>query len=126
VKSTIEGYRIYEVPEVQEYVSGDEVKATFSYNPIVRTGDKDQNVNVAEVYNPQFKWTCGEKTIDTKSELNGLTQSAILPANSECEFGYHKARNIIVAEIISYGLIILTILGAVGLVIKKIWFWGKK
>ena len=126
VKSTIEGYRIYEVPEVQEYVSGDEVKATFSYNPIVRTGDKDQNVNVAEVYNPQFKWTCGDKTIDTKSELNGLTQSAILPANSECEFGYHKARNIIVAEIISYGLIILAILGFVWLGIQKIWSWGKK
>jgi hypothetical protein len=126
VKSTIEGYRIYEVPEVQEYVSGDEVVATFSYNPIVRTGDKDQNVNVAEVYNPQFKWICGDKTIDTKPELNGLTQSAILPANSECEFGYHKSRNVVIAEIISYGLIILTILGFVWLGIQKIWSWGKK
>lgn len=126
VKSTIEGYRIYEVPEVQEYVSGDEVKATFSYNPIVRTGDKDQNVNVAEVYNPQFKWDCGDKIINTKSELNGLTQSAILPANSECEFGYHKARSVVISEIISYGLIILAILGFVWLGIQKIWFWGRK
>ena len=126
VKSTIEGYRIYEVPEVQEYISGDEVVATFSYNPIVKTGDKEQNINIAEVYNPQFKWACGDKTINTKSELNGLTQSAILPANSECKFGYHKARNVVIAEIISYGLIILAILGFVWLGIQTIWFWGKK
>jgi hypothetical protein len=126
VNSTIEGYRIYEVPEVQEYVSGDEVVATFSYNPIVRTGDKDQNVNVAEVYNPQFKWACGDETINTKPERNGLTQSAILPANSECEFGYHKAWRVVVAEIISYGLIILVILGFVWLGIQKTWSWRKK
>lgn len=126
VKSTIEGYRIYEVPEVQEYVSGDEVKAKFSYNPIVKTGDKEQVVNIAEIYNPQFKWTCGDKTINTKPEINGLTQSAILPANSECGFDYHKARNVVVAEIISYGLIILAILGAIGLAIKRIWYWGRK
>jgi hypothetical protein len=126
VKSTIEGYRIYEVPEVQEYVSGDEMKAKFSYNPIVRIGDKEQNINIAEVYNPQFKWDCGDKIINTKPERNGLTQSAILPANSECEFGYHKARSVVISEIISYGLIILAILGAVWLVIKKIWYWGKK
>jgi hypothetical protein len=126
VNSTVEGYRIYEVPEVQEYVSGDEVKAKFSYNPIVRTGDKDQNVNVAEVYNPQFKWDCGDKIINTKPERNGLTQSAILPANSECEFGYHKARSVVISEIISYGLIILAILGFMWLGIQKIWFWGRK
>ena len=67
-----------------------------------------------------------DKTINTKSELNGLTQSAILPANSECEFGYHKARNVVIAEIISYGLIILAILGFVWLGIQTVWFWGRK
>ena len=126
VKSTIEGYRIYEVPDVKEYISGDKMEVGFSYSPMVRTGDKERNVNVAEVYNPQFKWACGDKTINTKSELNGLTQSAILPANSECEFGYHKARNVVIAEIISYGLIILAILGFVWLGIQTVWFWGRK
>ena len=126
VKSTIEGYRIYEVPDVKKYISGDKMEVGFSYSPMVRTGDKERNVNVAEVYNPQFKWACGDKTINTKSELNGLTQSAILPANSECEFGYHKARNVVIAEIISYGLIILAILGFVWLGIQTVWFWGRK
>jgi hypothetical protein len=126
VNSTVEGYRIYEVPDVKEYVSGDKVEVGFSYNPTIRTGDDERNVNVAEVYSPQFKWTCGEKTIDTKSKTNGLTQSAILPANSECKFGYHKSRSVVVAETISYGLILLAILGAMGLAIKRIWFWGKK
>jgi hypothetical protein len=126
VNSTIEGYRIYEVPDVKPYISGDAIDTGFSYNPMVRTGDNESTVNIAELYSPQFKWTCGDKTIDTKSENNGLTQVAVLPANSECEFGYQKARSVVVAEIISYGLIILAILGAVGLVIKRIWYWGKK
>lgn len=126
VNSTVEGYRIYEVPDVKPYISGDKVDMGFSYNPIVKTGDNEQTVNIAEVYNPQFKWTCEDKTIDTKPERDGLMQSVILPANSECEFGYHKSRSVVVSEIISYGLIILAILGAIGLVIKRIWFWGKK
>lgn len=126
VNSTIEGYRIYEVPDVKGYVSGNKVEEGFSYNPVVRTGDNESTVNIAEVYNPQFKWICGDKTINTKSERNGLTQSAILPANSECGFGYHKARNVIVSEIISYGLIIFAILGSIGLAIKRIWYWGRK
>lgn len=119
VRSTIEGYRIYEVPEVQEYVSGDEVGAKFSYNPIIKTEDKEKNVNVAEVYNPQFKWICGDQTIDTKPERNGLTQSAILPANSECEFGYHKSRSVLVADWIFYGLFGIAV-GAGILVIGRV------
>lgn len=121
VTTTIDGYRIYEVPEVQEYVSGDGIEASFSYAPVVQAGDKDVTVQVAEQYTPQFKWMCNNTSIQTQPERNGLIQSAILPANSECTFGYYKARNVLIAEIISYGLMVIAIGGGIWIVFQKIW-----
>lgn len=105
VTSTVEGYTIYEVKDVKSYVSGEGIEQYFSYNPIVKTGDGETKVRVAEMYSPQFKWTCaGDKVVESKSEGDGLMQSAVLPANSECEFGYHKSWVVLIADWIFYAL----------------------
>jgi hypothetical protein len=60
---------------------------------------------VAEIYSPQFRWTCnGDKVVESSPERDGLVQAAILPANSECKFGYYKAWSVRVADWIFYGL----------------------
>lgn len=105
VTSTVEGYSIYEVNNVKAYISGEGITQEFSYNPIVKTGAEKQKVRVAEIYSPQFKWICnGDKIVESNSEKNGLIQASILPANSECEFGYHKSWAVRVADWIFYTL----------------------
>jgi hypothetical protein len=108
--STLEGYRIYEIPQAQAYIRGESIPQGFSYSPQVITSDTSLDIMVAEPYSPQFKWTCGDERIETQSENNGLTQSATLPANSDCEFRYHKSTSVIIAEMISYGLFGLTVI----------------
>lgn len=105
VASTVDGYAIYEVNGVKAYVSGDNIEEKFSYSPVVKTGDEKQKVRVAEIYSPQFRWTCGDdEFIETSPEKDGLVQSATLPANSECKFGYKKSLEVAVADWIFYGL----------------------
>lgn len=103
--STVEGYSIYELQDVKPYVSDKNIEQNFSYNPVVKTGDEKQKVRVSEMYSPQFKWTCRDGGIvESSSEKDGLIQASILPANSECEFGYHKTWGVLVANWIFYGL----------------------
>jgi hypothetical protein len=110
VTSTVEGYSIYEVQDVKSYVSGENIAQKFSYNPIVKTGDEKQKVRVSEMYSPQFKWTCrGGGIVESSSEKDGLIQASILPANSECEFGYHKPWGVLVANWIFYGLFAIAV-----------------
>lgn len=105
ITSTVEGYSIYEVKDVKAYISGEGIKQNFSYNPIVKTGAEKQKVRVAEIYSPQFKWICnGDRVVESNSEKDGLIQASILPANSECEFGYHKSWAVRVADWIFYAL----------------------
>ena len=105
ITSTVEGYSIYEVKDVKAYISGEGITQEFSYNPIVKTGAEKQKVRVAETYSPQFQWTCnGDKIVESNSEKDGLIQASILPANSECEFGYHKPWAVLVADWIFYAL----------------------
>jgi hypothetical protein len=119
VTSTVEGYSIYEVNNVKSYISGEGITQDFSYNPIVKTGAEKQKVRVAEIYSPQFKWTCnGDRVVESNSEKDGLIQASILPANSECKFGYHKSWSVLVADWIFYGL-----LGVTGIV--GIWTVGR-
>jgi hypothetical protein len=101
----LKNYNIYEVQGVKPYVSGEGIEQNFSYNPIVKTGDKEQKVRVAEIYSPQFKWTCnGDNIVESSPERDGLIQASILPANSECKFGYHKPWGVLVADWIFYAL----------------------
>jgi hypothetical protein len=101
----LDNYKIYEVKDVKPYVYGDGIAEKFSYAPIVKTGDEKQKVRVAEIYSPQFRWTCnGDKVVESSPERDGLVQAAILPANSECKFGYYKAWSVRVADWIFYGL----------------------
>lgn len=110
VTSTVEGYSIYEVKDVKPYVSGEGITQDFSYNPVVKTGDENQKVRVAEMYSPQFKWTCnGDRVVESNSEKNGLIQASILPANSECKFGYYKPWSVLVADWIFYGLFVIAV-----------------
>jgi len=119
VTSTVEGYSIYEIKKVKPYISGDGIEQNFSYNPVVKTGDEKQKVRVAEIYSPQFKWVCnGDRVVESNSEKDGLIQASILPANSECKFGYHKSWSVLVADWIFYGL-----LGVTGIV--GIWTVGR-
>lgn len=121
ITSTVEGYSIYEVKDVKAYISGEGITQEFSYNPIVKTGDEKQKVRVAETYSPQFQWTCnGDKIVESNSENDGLIQASILPANSECEFGYHKSWGVLVADWIFYGLFGLVILGLLNTILKII------
>jgi len=115
----LDNYKIYEVKDVQPYVYGDGIAEKFSYAPIVKTGDEKQKVRVAEIYSPQFRWTCkGDKVVESSSERDGLVQAAILPANSECKFGYYKSWSVRVADWIFYGLFGI----AVG---TGLWFIGR-
>jgi len=101
----LKNYTIYEVQGVKPYISGEGIEQNFSYNPIVKTGDKEQKVRVAEIYSPPFKWTCnGDNIVESSPERDGLIQASILPANSECKFGYHKPWSVLVADWIFYGL----------------------
>ncbi|MEX0595473.1 MAG: hypothetical protein WD512_03155 [Candidatus Paceibacterota bacterium] len=110
--STVEGYTIYEVEDVKSYVSGDNIAQDFTYNPIVKTGDEKQKVTVAEMYSSQFRWTCGrDLVIDSNSEKDGLVQASILPANSDCKFGYSKSLEVAVADWIFYGLLGVSVVG---------------
>ena len=110
ITSTVEGYSIYEVKDVKAYISGEGITQDFYYNPVVKTGDENQKVRVAEIYSPQFKWTCnGDKIVESSSERDGLIQASILPANSECEFGYHKSWAVRVADWIFYGLFVIAV-----------------
>lgn len=103
--STVEGYSIYEVKDVKAYVSGEGIEQNFSYNPVVKTGAEKQKVRVAEIYSPQFQWTCnGDKIVESNSEKDGLIQASILPANSECKFGYNKSWAVLVVDWIFYAL----------------------
>jgi hypothetical protein len=105
IDADIPNYKIYEVKDVKPYVYGDGIAEKFSYAPIVKTGDEKQKVRVAEIYSPQFRWTCnGDKVVESSPERDGLVQAAILPANSECKFGYYKAWSVRVADWIFYGL----------------------
>ena len=105
IDSNLPNYKIYEVKDVKPYVYGDGIAEDFSYNPIVKTGDEKQKVRVAEIYSPQFRWTCnGDKVIESTPERDGLLQASILPANSECKFGYYKAWSVRVADWIFYVL----------------------
>jgi hypothetical protein len=105
ITSTVEGYSIYELQDVKPYVSGEGIEQNFSYNPIVKTGDEKQKVRVAEMYSPQFRWTCGGGIeVESSPEKGGLVQAARLPANSECKFGYHKPWGVLVADWIFYAL----------------------
>ena len=105
ITSTVEGYAIYEVDNVNSYVSGDNIDEVFSYAPIIKTGDNKQKAIVAENYSPQFRWTCGDdRMIESSPEKDGLIQAAILPANSECKFGYSKSLEVAVVDWIFYGL----------------------
>jgi len=105
ITSTVDGYSIYEVKNVKSYISGEGITQEFSYSPIVKTGAEKQKVRVAEIYSPQFKWICnGDRVVESNSEKNGLIQASILPANSECEFGYHKSWAVRVADWIFYTL----------------------
>ena len=110
VTSTVDGYTIYEIQGVKSYVSGENIAQNFSYNPTVKTGDERQKVRVAEMYSPQFKWTCKEGgIIESTPEKDGLVQASILPANSECEFGYYKSLAVRVADWIFYGLFVIAV-----------------
>jgi hypothetical protein len=112
VTSTVEGYAIYEVEGVKSYVSGDNIAEKFSYAPVVKTGDEKQKVRVAEIYSPQFRWTCnGDKVVESSPEKDGLVQASILPINSECKFGYYKSWSVRVADWIFYGLVWMAVVG---------------
>jgi hypothetical protein len=126
VDDSLENYIIYEVNNVKPYISGEGIEQDFSYNPIVKTGDEKQKVVVAETYSPQFKWTCNEGIeIESSPERNGLVQATILPANSECKFGYYKSRSVLFADMSFVGLIIITILGGIVYFVSyiaKLWY----
>jgi len=101
----LDNYSIYEVKDVKPYVYGDGIAEDFSYNPIIKTGDEKQKVRVAEIYSPQFRWACsGGEVVESTPERDGLVQASILPANSECKFGYYKAWSVRVADWIFYVL----------------------
>jgi len=108
----LDNYKIYEVKDVEPYVYGDGIAEKFSYAPVVKTGDVKQKVRVTEIYSPQFRWTCnGDKVVESSPERDGLVQAAILPANSECKFGYYKAWSVRVADWIFYGLFGMAVVG---------------
>jgi hypothetical protein len=112
VTSTVEGYAVYEVEGVKSYISGENIAEKFSYAPVVKTGDEKQKVRVAEIYSPQFRWTCnGDKVVESSPEKDGLVQASILPVNSECEFGYYKAWSVRGADWIFYGLFGMAVVG---------------
>jgi hypothetical protein len=112
VTSTVEGYAVYEAEGVKSYVSGENIAEKFSYAPVVKTGDEKQKVRVAEIYSPQFRWTCnGDKVVESSPERDGLVQAAILPANSECKFGYSKPLEVAVVDWIFYGLFGMAVVG---------------
>lgn len=121
VNSTVEGYTIYEVKDVKSYVSGEGIEQNFSYNPIVKTGDEKQKVRVAEMYSPQFRWTCGGGIeVESSPEEGGLVQAARLPANSECKFGYHKSWGVLVADWIFYALFGASVFGIGILIVGRV------
>ncbi len=126
IDSNLPNYKIYEVKDVKPYVYGDGIAEDFSYNPIVKTGDEKQKVRVAEIYSPQFRWTCnGDKVIESTPERDGLLQASILPANSECKFGYYKAWSVRVADWIFVSLIIVSLLVGIKYLIyyaKELWY----
>ena len=120
VDDSLENYIIYEVNNVKPYISGEGIEQDFSYNPIVKTGDEKQKVVVAEIYSPQFKWTCNEGIeIESSPERNGLIQAAILPANSECKFGYYKSWEVAISDIIFISLTTVSVLGSLYLAFYK-------
>jgi len=120
IDANIPNYKIYEVKDVKPYVYGDGIAEKFSYAPIVKTGDEKQKVRVAEIYSPQFRWTCkGDKVVESSPERDGLVQAVILPANSECKFGYYKAWSVRVADWIFIGLIGASIFGMIFLAFQK-------
>ncbi len=106
VVSTPEGYTIFEVAEVKSYVSGDDVDEDFSYYPEIKTGDEEQTIHIAELYSPQFVWICNEdRVVETAPKRDGLTQSAVLPAQAECKFLYQRPLLVAIADLVFWSLL---------------------
>jgi len=103
-------YTVWEIKDTKSYLHSDNYNQDFSRNLIINT-DESEEVIVAEPYSPQFEFIC-EKNGTIKPTIHrDNMQKFDLPEGDRCVYTYSKTNLHILAELLSYGILVFTVLG---------------
>ena len=105
-------YTVWEVRGVKSYLHSEKYNLDFSRNLKVETQDAEEII-IAETYSPQFKFVCEKNGEIQASVHKDNMQKFDLPEGDKCIYSYHQTILHIVAEWLSYGILVFTVLGGV-------------